>query len=244
MKVEIITLFPSIFDALREEGIVARAHKRGLVEFGFWNPRDFVDDKWKRVDDRPFGGGPGMVMMYEPLANCIRALKKNNPKIPIYYLSPQGKQFNQNKARKMCTNTHFALLCGRYEGIDQRVIDAFVCEELSIGPFVLSGGELAAMSIIDACARLIPGVLGNDASSEEDSFGVDGSLDCPHYTRPDSVDGMTVPSVLLSGDHRRIVQWRRYQSLLATQKKLPQRFDATMAEELTNLQSNFTKDSF
>jgi tRNA (guanine37-N1)-methyltransferase len=210
MIIHIVTLFPEMFSAL-ESGIPGRAQKQKLVELRFYNPRDFTHDKHKTVDDRPYGGGPGMVMKVQPLRDAIHAAKKNS-NARVSYLSPQGKLFDQTAAKNLSEREEIILVSGRYEGIDERVIETEIDEEWSVGDFVLSGGELPAMCIIDAVVRLIPGALGDEQSSEQDSFS-QGLLDYPHYTRPEEIDHLHVPEVLLSGDHAAIMRWRLKQSL-------------------------------
>jgi tRNA (guanine37-N1)-methyltransferase len=198
---------------IAEYGVVGRAAKRGLISLECQNPRDFTVDARRTVDDRPYGGGPGMVMMYEPSAAAIASAKDHLPAgSPVLCLSPQGAVFDQATAQRLAGLPGLVLLAGRYEGIDERLIESQVDEELSLGDFVLSGGEIAAMVVIDAVARLLPGVLGDAASASQDSF-MDGLLDYPHYTRPEETDGRRVPEVLLSGDHARIAKWRYQQAL-------------------------------
>ncbi len=213
MKFDLISLFPETFDALNH-GVVGRAQERKLIELQSWNPRDYTEDAYHRVDERPYGGGPGMVMKVEPLRKAIHAAKAAaSPICPrVIYLSPQGRKFNQSLAFELAQEPHLILIAGRYEGIDQRLIELEVDEEYSIGDYVLSGGELPAMVLIDAITRLLPGVLGHEESAQQDSF-VNGLLDCPHYTRPEEIEGLKVPSVLLSGDHSAIERWRMKQSL-------------------------------
>lgn len=224
MWIGLISLFPEMFRAITESGITGRAVKSGLVELECWNPRDFTEDAYRRVDDRPYGGGPGMVMLIEPLRRSIAAArvaaqaKGLQPK--VVYLSPQGRVLNQEGVRELVAEQALILLCGRYEGIDERLIRREVDAEWSIGDYVLSGGELPAMVLIDAVTRLLPGALGSEASAEEDSF-TDGLLDCPHYTRPEVYEGEEVPAVLLSGDHAAIRRWRRRQSLERTLQRRP-----------------------
>ncbi len=213
MQVQVVSLFPEMLEAVSAYGVVGRAADRGLYSLECQNPRDFADDAHRTVDDRPYGGGPGMVMKFEPLAAAIAAAKDALPTgCPVIGLSPQGRVFDQDAAKRLATLPGIVLLAGRYEGIDERLIEACVDEELSLGDFVLSGGEIAAMAVIDAVVRLLPGVLGDEASAAEDSF-MQGLLDCPHYTRPESIAGKTVPEVLLSGDHARIARWRHQQAL-------------------------------
>jgi tRNA (guanine37-N1)-methyltransferase len=213
MQMQVVTLFPDMVLTIAEYGVVGRAAKRGLISLECQNPRDFTVDAHRTVDDRPYGGGPGMVMMYEPSAAAIASAKDHLPAgSPVLYLSPQGAAFDQATAQRLAGLPGLVLLAGRYEGIDERLIESQVDEELSLGDFVLSGGEIAAMVVIDAVARLLPGVLGDAASASQDSF-MDGLLDYPHYTRPEETDGRRVPEVLLSGDHARIAKWRYQQAL-------------------------------
>ena len=213
MQMQVVTLFPDMVLTIAEYGVVGRAAKRGLISLECQNPRDFTVDARRTVDDRPYGGGPGMVMMYEPSAAAIASAKDHLPAgSPVLCLSPQGAVFDQATARRFAGLPGLVLLAGRYEGIDERLIESQVDEELSLGDFVLSGGEIAAMVVIDAVARLLPGVLGDAASASQDSF-MDGLLDYPHYTRPEETDGRRVPEVLLSGDHARIAKWRYQQAL-------------------------------
>ena len=213
MRIGVISLFPEMISTIAEYGVVGRAQRRELIALLVENPRDFTDDAHRTVDDRPYGGGPGMVMKYEPLAAAVQAAREKLPQgCPLIYLSPQGKVFDQAIARRLAELPGMVLLAGRYEGIDERFIESQVDEELSLGDFVLSGGEIAAMAVIDAVVRLLPGVLGDDESAAQDSF-MDGLLDYPHYTRPEKVGDNEVPEVLLSGDHARIERWRRKQAL-------------------------------
>ncbi len=213
MQVQVVSLFPELVAAIGDYGVVGRAVERGLLSLGFCNPRDFADDPHRTVDDRPYGGGPGMVMKFEPLAGAIAAAREALPRGgPVICLTPQGRLFDQAMAGRLAALPGMVLVAGRYEGIDERLIDAAVDEEVSLGDFVLSGGEIPAMAVIDAVARLLPGVLGDAASAEQDSF-MQGLLDCPHFTRPEEIDGRRVPDVLLSGDHARIAKWRRQQAL-------------------------------
>jgi tRNA (guanine37-N1)-methyltransferase len=221
MQLQVVTLFPEMIDAIAGFGVVGRAVERGLVALGCRNPRDFTADVHRTVDDRPYGGGPGMVMKYGPLAAALTSAKEVLPAgSPVICLTPQGRVFDQATARRLAELPGAVLLAGRYEGIDERLIESQVDEELSLGDFVLSGGEVAAMAVIDAVARLLPGVLGDEASAEQDSF-MDGLLDYPHYTRPEAIDGLRVPEVLLSGDHARIARWRRKQALGRTFARRP-----------------------
>jgi len=230
MRVNVITLFPDMFKALTQEGVTGRAIKQGLLELDLLNPRDFTGDKHRTVDDRPYGGGPGMVMMVEPLNQAInKARQGSRPTAQVIYLSPQGERFDQQSAKRLLeSDQDLILIAGRYEGIDQRLIDNEVDLELSIGDFVLSGGELAAMVVIDTLTRLVPGALGHKESAEQDSF-TDGLLDYPHYTRPEELadhstgqpENRTVPAPLLSGDHAAIQRWRDKQALGRTWLKRP-----------------------
>jgi len=213
MQMQIVTLFPEMVKMVAEFGVVGRAVERQLLSIGYQDPREFTDDAHRTIDDRPYGGGPGMVMKYEPAAAAIAAARKALPAgSPVVCLTPQGAVFDQASAKRYAGLPGIALLAGRYEGIDERLVESQVDEELSLGDFVLSGGEIAAMAVIDAVARLLPGVLGHDMSAEQDSF-MDGLLDYPHYTRPEVIAGQRVPDVLLSGDHARIARWRYQQAL-------------------------------
>lgn len=233
MWLGVISLFPEMFNAITEQGVIGRAIKRDLLKFQTWNPRDFAHDKHKTVDDRPYGGGPGMLMMVQPLRDAIHAAKQAaGGEAKVIYLSPQGRKLDQAGVLDLATNEKMIFICGRYEGIDERIIQSEVDEEWSIGDFVLTGGELAAMTMIDAVSRMIPGVLGTQASAEQDSFA-EGLLDCPHYTRPEVLDGMAVPKVLLSGNHDKISQYRQKQSLARTLERRP---DLLSNLALTDLQ--------
>ncbi len=213
MKCCVVSLFPEMVAQVAEHGVVGRAANRGLLELTFENPRDYADDVHRTVDDRPYGGGPGMVMKYEPAASAIAAARAQLPEgSPVVCLSPQGQVFDQSIARRYAGLPGLILLAGRYEGIDERLMTNEVDEEISLGDFVLSGGEIAAMALIDAVTRLLPGTLGGAESAAQDSF-MTGLLDHPHYTRPEDVAGQKVPDVLLSGDHARIARWRYKQAL-------------------------------
>ncbi len=213
MHIGVVSLIPELVRPVIEYGVVGRAAERGIVRLHETNPRDYADDVHRTVDDRPYGGGPGMVMKFEPLAKAIAAAREAAPEgSPVVCLTPAGATFDQASARRFAALDGFVLVAGRYEGIDERLIEAHVDEELSLGDFVLSGGEIAAMAVIDAVVRLMPGVLGDDASAMQDSF-MEGLLDCPHYTRPEEIDGRLVPDVLLSGDHAQIARWREKQAL-------------------------------
>ncbi|UCE90607.1 MAG: tRNA (guanosine(37)-N1)-methyltransferase TrmD [Pseudomonadota bacterium] len=232
MRVDVVTLFPQMFSALREYGVTGRALERGLAELALWNPRDYTTDRHRTVDDRPYGGGPGMVMMVEPLRAAIRAARSEGPTDRrVVYLSPQGRRLDQPALAELAQRPGFVLVCGRYEGVDERVVASEVDEEWSIGDYVLSGGELAAMVLIDGVIRLLPDVLGHEDSAGEDSF-VGGLLDCPHYTRPVEVDGLRVPEVLLSGDHAAIRRWRLKQALGRTWLRRPDLLEAAELGEV------------
>jgi tRNA (guanine37-N1)-methyltransferase len=219
LRFDIVTLFPGMFDAIRD-GITGRALERGLIEMHCWNPRDFTSDVHRTVDDRPYGGGPGMVMKVEPLRDAIRAARRESPDSRVVYLSPQGRVLTQQAVTGMSTLPGLILVAGRYEGVDERVLESDIDEEWSVGDYVLSGGELPAMLMIDAITRLIPGALGHALSAEQDSH-VDGLLDCPHYTRPVEIDGMQIPDVLRSGNHELIRRWRLQQALGRTWERRP-----------------------
>ncbi|TKB46957.1 tRNA (guanosine(37)-N1)-methyltransferase TrmD [Thalassotalea mangrovi] len=222
MRLEVISLFPEMFNAITEFGVTGRAIRNGLIEFHTRNPRDFAHDKHSTVDDRPYGGGPGMLMMVQPLRDAIHAAKAAaGGDAHVIYLSPQGRRLDQAGVRELSQHKNIVLIAGRYEGIDERLIESDIDEEWSIGDYVLSGGEIPAMTVIDALARFVPGVLGHNQSAEQDSFS-DGLLDCPHYTRPEFLDDKSVPKVLLSGDHERIRKWRLQQSLERTWLRRPE----------------------
>jgi len=220
VRFAVITVLPDLITATLQEGVIGRAFASGKIAVHLHNPRDHTQDVHKTVDDRPFGGGPGMVLKPEPVGLAISEARQNLPDAPVVYLSPQGRQFEQSVARQWSEHGSLILLCGRYEGIDERIIDQHVDEEVSIGDFVISGGELAAAVIIDAVSRLQPGVLGHPSSAQEDSFE-SHLLDHPHYTRPETYNGQGVPDVLRSGDHAKIAQWRRQQSIERTQGRRP-----------------------
>lgn len=242
MRFDIITLFPDLFQILFNQGVTGRALTRHLVEMRLWNPRDFTHDIHRTVDDRPYGGGPGMVMKVEPLRDAIIAAREAAPTSRVAYLSPQGRLLDQAAISAIAAQPGWILLAGRYEGIDERLIEAHVDEEWSIGDYVLSGGELPAMVVMDAVIRLLPGVLGHAESAQQDSH-VDGLLDHPHYTRPEQVDGYAVPPVLIGGDHVAIARWRLRQALrrtwlrrpeLLTRRGLSASEQALLDEELQN----------
>ena len=224
MRFDLVTLFPEMFDAFLATGVTRRAFESNAVEVHRWNPRDFSQGNYRRVDDRPFGGGPGMVMMVEPLVQAVHAIKaQRQDDAPVVLFSPIGETLNHAAVARWSTSAGAVLICGRYEGVDQRFIDGYVDQQISLGDFVLSGGEIAAMALLDAVARLQPGVLNDAGSHALDSFNpqLDGLLDCPHYTRPESWDGAVVPSVLLSGHHEQIERWRREQRLKLTAARRP-----------------------
>jgi tRNA (guanine37-N1)-methyltransferase len=221
MQIALVSLFPEMFAAVSEHGITGRAVRQGLVQLTLCNPRDYTADRHRTVDDRPYGGGPGMLMMIDPLQQAIVAARKvvgSNPK--VVYLSPQGRRFDHARAVALAREPALVLIAGRYEGVDERLLEAEVAEEISIGDYVLSGGELAAMVVIDAVTRQLPGVLGHELSAQEDSFAA-GLLDCPHYTRPEVYQGRQVPEVLLSGNHEQIRRWRLKQALGRTLERRP-----------------------
>lgn len=220
MRIDVISIFPPMFAALTEYGVVGRAIRAHLLELKVWNPRDFTADKHRNVDDRPYGGGPGMVMQAEPLAGAIRAAQAEQPAARVIYLSPQGRRLDQAGVVELAARPGLVLIAGRYEGIDERLLATLVTEEWSIGDYVLSGGELAAMVLIDAVARRVPGVLGDAESADQDSFA-GGLLDYPHYTRPEVYESAPVPPVLLSGDHAAIQRWRFKQALGRTWRRRP-----------------------
>ncbi|MBT2746143.1 MULTISPECIES: tRNA (guanosine(37)-N1)-methyltransferase TrmD [unclassified Lysobacter] len=225
MRIDLISLFPEFVAQCAAFGVVGRAGERGLLSLHGWNPRDYAEGNYRRVDERPFGGGPGMVMLIEPLRAAIRAARAADPApARVIYMSPQGARLDQAKVRELAGHERMILLCGRYEGVDERLIQAEVDEEISIGDYVLSGGELAAAVIVDAVARLQEGALGDAESAVQDSFE-DGLLDCPHYTRPVEHELGPVPAVLMSGNHAHIAQWRRQQSLGRTWQRRPDLLD-------------------
>ena len=225
MRFDVITLFPDYFRQCLQVGVVGRAFERGLAGLHVWNPRDFAHDNYRRIDERPFGGGPGMVMMADPLMECLDAVvQADDGPAHTVYLSPQGQPFTQAKARELAGRPRLILLAGRYEGVDQRFVDTHIDEEISLGDYVLSGGELPAATVIDAVVRLLDGVLNDADSAIQDSFE-DGLLDCPHYTRSETLGTVGVPEVLLSGNHALIARWRRKQSLGRTWLKRPDLLD-------------------
>ena len=247
----VITLFPDMFLALTAHGITERAVTQSLIQLETWNPRDFTQDNYRRVDERPYGGGPGMVMLIEPLVKALTAAKQRAAELGIkprvVYLSPQGRTFNEAATQYLGQHQGLIFVCGRYEGIDERFLQRYVDEEWSIGDYVLSGGELAAMVMIDAISRRVEGVLGDCQSAQQDSL-VSGLLDCPHYTRPENYNGDTVPEVLLSGNHAKIQAWRWQQSLKRTLERRPDLLasaplNATQRRLLAQLQQEQTNDN-
>ena len=229
MRFDVVTLFPEMFGAVTASGITRRALDEGRWQLATWNPRDFTSDNYRTIDDRPYGGGPGMVMLAEPLEAAIEAavecqIEAGLQKPRVVLMSPQGKPLTHRRVMELKDTAGLVLVCGRYEAIDERLIDRVIDEELSLGDFVLSGGEVAAMALIDAIVRQLPGALGDAGSALQDSFAdaaTGGLLDCPHYTRPETYRGVKVPEVLMSGHHARIVEWRREQALEATIRKRP-----------------------
>ncbi|EOD56774.1 tRNA (guanosine(37)-N1)-methyltransferase TrmD [Aeromonas molluscorum] len=243
MWIGVISLFPEMFRAITEYGVTGRAVKSGLLQIECWNPRDFTHDKHRTVDDRPYGGGPGMLMMVQPLRDAIHAAKQAaGDGAKVIYLSPQGRKLTQAGVTELATDQKLILIAGRYEGIDERVIQTEVDEEWSIGDYVLSGGELPAMTLIDAVSRLVPGVLGDQASAEQDSF-TDGLLDHPHYTRPEVLDGLAVPEALTSGNHEVIRRWRLKQSLGRTWQRRPELINnLALTDEQESLLAEYVRE--
>ena len=232
LRFDVISLFPELFAPFTEAGVARRAFESGQIVLRLWNPRDFAEGNYRRVDDRPFGGGPGMVMMAEPLARCLRAVQADRTDAPpVLLFSPVGQVLNHAAVEHWSAGAGAILICGRYEGIDQRFIDSHVTHQVSLGDFVLSGGEIAALALLDAVARLQPGVLHDEGSHQSDSFNpaVDGLLDCPHYTRPEEWAGQRVPAALLSGHHVQIERWRRDQRLALTARERPELIAAARA---------------
>jgi len=239
MRFDVVTLFPEMFGAVRDLGVTGRAHAQGRWSLQAWNPRDFTSDVHRTVDDRPYGGGPGMVMMAAPLERTLAAIRAAHAAagvapLPVALLAPTGRRFDQAAAAGLAAGPGRIFVCGRYEGVDQRFIERCVDEEWSIGDFVLSGGELAAMAMMDACVRLLPGVLNDDESARQDSFHptLAGLLDSPHYTRPEVYEGQAVPAPLLSGHHAQIARWRRERSLALTWRRRPDLIEAARRQGL------------
>ncbi len=246
MRIDVVTLLPEMFAAVTEHGITGRACREGIVTVRSWNPRDFTHDRHRTVDDRPFGGGPGMLMKTEPLAAAIgaarAALSAEGEKPVVIYLSPQGRRLDQRGVEELARRSAMILVCGRYQGIDERVLQSEIDEEWSVGDYVLSGGELAAMIMLDAIIRYQPGALGHEGSAQADSFA-DGLLDCPQYTRPQVFRGQTVPAVLTGGNHEEIRRWRLQQSLGATWLKRPDLLEGmTLDNEQKSLLEQFIDD--
>lgn len=240
MRIDVITLFPDMFDAVLDYGITARAFDRGQLNLRTWNPRDATHDRHRSVDDRPYGGGPGMVMRYEPLRNIVQRIDQDTgQRGRVVYLSPQGRRLDQAGVERLAAEARLVLLAGRYEGVDERLLEQAIDEECSIGDYVLSGGELAAMVLIDAVIRLQPGVLGDPESARQDSFTT-GLLDHPHYTRPVEIEGRRVPKVLLSGDHAAIARWRLQQALGRTWLRRPE----LLAQRTLTLEQRQLLDEF
>ncbi len=233
MRFDVITLFPELFEPFLKSGVTRRAYESGLVEVKLWNPREFAEGNYRRVDDRSFGGGPGMVMLAEPLARCLEAIRaeRAEPEVsraPVVLFSPIGRTLDHSGVAAWSASSGAVLVCGRYEGLDQRFIDSYVDQQISLGDFVLSGGEIPAMALLDAVARLQPGVLNDEGSHQLDSFNpaLDGLLDCPHYTRPEIWREQGVPDTLLSGNHAHIEGWRREQRLSLTRQHRPELLEA------------------
>lgn len=244
MWIGVITLFPEMFEAITRHGVSGRAVRNGLLDVQCWNPREFTQDKHRTVDDRPYGGGPGMLMKVQPLRDAIHAAKQTaGGKTRVIYLSPQGRRLDHAGVKELAAEERLILVAGRYEGIDERLIGIEIDEEWSLGDFVLSGGELPAMVMIDAVSRWVPGVLGHQDSAAEDSFS-DGLLDCPHYTRPEKLDDMSVPDVLLSGNHESIRRWRLKQQLGRTWQKRPDLLqDLDLNKEQQTLLNEFIRET-
>ena len=238
MKIAILSVFPEMFDSFLTTSIIGRAQKEGLIDVRPVDIRPFSALKHKNTDDYPFGGGAGMVMMAQPICDCVRSLREEGYRGPCLYMSPHGAPLTQNTVRRLSGNEDMLILCGHYEGVDQRAIDLVVDEEISLGDFVLTGGELAAMALTDAVARYVPGVLGSSESTEEESFS-DGLLEYPQYTRPREYEGLAVPQVLLDGNHAEIRKWRRQQSLLVTARLRP---DLLTAAPLTPKERAWLKE--
>ncbi|MEH6575922.1 MAG: tRNA (guanosine(37)-N1)-methyltransferase TrmD [Amphritea sp.] len=244
MWIGVVTLFPEMFEAITRHGVTGRAVRNELLEVQCWNPREFTGDKHRTVDDRPYGGGPGMLMKVQPLRDAIHAAKQAaGEKARVIYLSPQGRRLDHAGVKELAACERLILVAGRYEGIDERLVETEIDEEWSLGDFVLSGGELPAMAMIDAVSRLVPGVLGHQDSAAEDSFS-DGLLDCPHYTRPEELDDMSVPDVLLSGNHEAIRRWRLKQQLGRTFQRRPELLDSLeLDKEQRSLLNEFIRET-
>jgi len=230
MRIDVITLFPEMVRDCASHGIQGRAIEHGLLQLQTWNPRDYTEDKHRGVDDRPYGGGPGMVMQVQPLRAAIRAARETGATAPVIYLSPQGQRFDQRKAQQLAGLEGMILVAGRYEGVDERFLDLEVDEELSAGDYVLSGGELPALMVMDAVTRLLPGALGDADSAQQDSF-MDGLLDYPHFTRPEKIAGLQVPAELIGGNHADIRRWRAKQALGRSWQRRPDLLEALQLDE-------------
>ena len=230
MRIDVITLFPELVQQVVSCGVVGRAAEQGLLQLHCWNPREYTVDRHRTVDDRPYGGGPGMLMKVQPLQDTIRAVREQNPHARLVYLSPQGSLLKQRKLQAQVAQGSVILMCGRYEGVDERLIQQEVDEEWSLGDYVISGGELAAMVCIDAMTRLLPGALGHNESAQQDSFS-EGLLDYPHYTRPEDYRGDRVPQVLMNGNHRDIDTWREKQALGRTWQRRPDLLEAISLDQ-------------
>ena len=243
MRFDVVTLFPDMLKAITENGVSGRAIRNGLIEVNAWNPREYTHDRHRTVDDRPYGGGPGMLMKIQPLRDAIQAAKEAaGPDTTVIYLSPQGRRLDQAGVQELAKRKKLVLVAGRYEGIDERLVETEIDEEWSLGDFVLSGGELPAMTLIDAVSRFVPGTLGHQDSAQEDSFA-EGLLDCPHYTRPEVFEDREVPEVLLSGNHEHIRQWRLKQSLGRTWLRRPDLLEGrAMTSEEERLLAEFIRD--
>ena len=243
MKVDVITLFPELVKQVTGYGVVGRAADQRLLQLNCWNPRDYTRDRHRTVDDRPYGGGPGMLTKVQPLQDTIRAVRQHSPEARLIYLGPQGKAVKQETLARQVAKGAVIFLCGRYEGIDERLLQQEVDEEWSIGDYVISGGELAAMVCIDAMTRLIPGALGHAQSAQQDSFS-EGLLDCPHYTRPEEFQGMKVPAVLMNGNHQQIQDWREKQSLGRTWQRRPDLLENIVLDDRQQAMLNDYIDEF
>jgi tRNA (guanine37-N1)-methyltransferase len=231
MRIDFVTIFPKMFEPLLAEGVIARGIRQGALDVRVWDLRDYATDRHRSTDDEAYGGGPGMVMLAEPVLRCVEAVVESSPARPhVVLTSPQGRRFDQRLAGELQSRGHVVILCGRYEGFDHRVHEALAPEEISVGDFVVSGGELPAMLMADAIGRLVPGVVGNSGSVEEDSF-FRGLLDYPHYTRPEELRGMRIPEILLSGHHEKIRKWRKEQALRATLEKRPDLLETAELDE-------------
>jgi tRNA (guanine37-N1)-methyltransferase len=254
MRFDIITLFPELFSTFLQAGVTRRAYNSGLVDVRLWNPRDFAIGNYRRVDDRPFGGGPGMVMMAEPLRKCLEKIWEHRIEnsatdgaaVPVVLFSPIGERIAHSVVEHWSHSQGAIFLCGRYEGVDQRFVDSYVDVQLSLGDFVLSGGEIAAMALLDAVTRLQPGVLNDDSSHQLDSFHseLDGLLDCPHYTRPEKWEGISVPTDLMSGHHAQVERWRRQQRLVTTERYRPDLLAVARHEGRITVDDEFLLKSF